>query len=303
MEISHDFLFSPKGSPFLPCSGWSDAGSGNYHHCLGTSLPVLQLPRVLCPAVCTTPPHSNLFPLPWPGAILFPIQQTAKPCAKKALLHFPLKTLIMLMFSTPFVSNNPLSLHCVPGCCTVGKMKFSLPQGGEEADMSSPAKHSTLLWGDGTLANSCHLALAVTAPATVTDGHSPGFHRKWPERYQLCCSVIFSNRWSSSPPGTGTGGTDIWAMTLQFSRITCLSLSLHFWKNPPALHVPEADFITFRAHIILSTHPIQWKPFTCDPRSTYILLSNLTSSGHKRFVLPMLFFFFLATTIFVFQLW
>lgn len=152
MEILHDFLFSPTGTLFLPCSGWSELGSGNYHHVLGTSLPVLQLPRVLSPSARTAPPCSSLFPLPQPGAIPFPIQQTANLCAKKVYLHLPLKEVIMLMlFSTPLASSNALALPCIPGCCHMcGKdEEFPLPPGGEEAGKTSPAKHSTLLWEDG----------------------------------------------------------------------------------------------------------------------------------------------------------
>lgn len=177
MEISHDFLLSPKGSPFLPCSGWSDLGSGNYHHCLGTSLPVPQLPRVLCPAVCTAPPCSSLFPLPWPGAIPFPIQKTAKPCAKKSLLHLPLKTSIMLMCSTPLVSNNPLILHCVPGCCSECGEYDIFPatgRGGNRYEQPCKAQHAALRrWDEGRApANSCHLALA--------NSYCSCHHNRWP---------------------------------------------------------------------------------------------------------------------------
>lgn len=208
----------------------------------------------------TTPPHSSLFPLPWPEAIPFPVQQTADLCAKKVRLHLPLKEVIMLMLSTPLVSSNPLALLCIPGCCCMcGKdEEFLLPQGAEEADKSSPAKHSILFWGDGKRdellrRTAIWPSQIVTASPTVIGGHSLGFHRKQRERYQLCHSMIFSNRWSSSPPGTGTGGTDIWAMTLQFSMTTCLSLSVYFQKNLPTLHVPETGSVTLRAYIILST--------------------------------------------------
>lgn len=135
----------------------------------------------------------------------------------------------------------------------VGKMK-SFPCHREGKKQGRPALQSTAhcfekMEGGTTIWPS----QIVTASLTVISGHSLGFHRKQQDRYQLCCSVIFSNRWSSSPPGTGTGGTDIWAMTLQFSRTTCLSLSIYIWKKPPALHVPEAGSVTLRAHVALST--------------------------------------------------
>lgn len=83
---------------------------------LGTSLPVLQLPRVLRPAARTAPLRtaSSRFRGREPSPFRYNKQQIRAP--KKVRLHLPLKEVIMLMLSTPLVSSNTLALPCIPGC-------------------------------------------------------------------------------------------------------------------------------------------------------------------------------------------
>lgn len=160
------------------------------------------------------PPCSSLFPLPRPGAILFPTQRTAN--LRTKTVHLPLREVITLVFSTPLASSNPLALRSIPGCCRTREKdkEFPLPQGGEEAAKSSPAKHSTLPGRGGRRDQLLQRAaiwpsqIATASPSAI-GGRSLGFHRKQRESYQLCRSVIFSNRWSQLLQGQAQEETDI----------------------------------------------------------------------------------------------
>lgn len=82
---------------------------------LGTSLPVLQLPRALRPAARTAPLRtaSSRFRGHEPSPFRCNKQQICAP--KKVSLHLPLEEVIMLMLSTTLVSSNTLALPCIPG--------------------------------------------------------------------------------------------------------------------------------------------------------------------------------------------
>lgn len=156
---------------------------------------------------------------------------------------------------------DPLTLTSIPGsCCVCGKDKsFSCCREGRKQMREALQSTAYCLeeMGKGT---SSHKELPsgpfklFPASPTLVGGHSLGFHRKQQESYQLCCSMIFSNRCSTSSPGTGPEGTDIWAMTLQFRQGKASSATTYTsGNNLRALHVPEAGSITWKGHIIPRT--------------------------------------------------
>lgn len=146
MEILHYFLSFPTGNPFLPFAEWSELWSGNYQYHLGTSLPVLCLPKVLHPAAHTTPLCSSLFPLPQPEAIPFPTQQIAYLRAKEVSLHLSLKEVGMLVLCEQQPAY-PLTLTSIPGSCYMyGRTRASPAVGRGGSRLEKPCKAQHTVW-------------------------------------------------------------------------------------------------------------------------------------------------------------